>query len=311
MARSTPGFKGYLLVALATLQPLTGLMGGSAVRPGRLVLVRHGQSTWNELNLFTGWVDSPLTPAGWREAARAAVLLESHDVHVDVALCSTLRRTSQSLDAILTGLGQQPPVVRSWRLNEVHCGALTGWNKRALAIAYGEDEVHSWRRDPHRRPPPASDLLPEHVIRLGSQIGRLERRRSCLLNEPRGESLIDACNRYRPLWAHVIVPLLRRGQTVLVVGHGNMLRGAVREIEGINDEQLAALEIPQGTPMVYNFDQGMRPRDAYDELSARNRQVIRMEDINGVLLGDPEAVRHAQARSAAAHTHTAPSLKAH
>lgn len=287
-----------LLTALAVLPALNGK---AASRTGRLVLVRHGQSTWNEANVFTGWADPPLTPTGWREAARASFLLDSHGIKIDTALCSTLQRTSQTLDTILAGLGQHPRVARSWRLNEQSCGALTGWNKRELAEAFGEAEVHSWRRDPHRRPPPATDLLSEDLVRLGLQVG------SCLLAAPASESLLDACHRYRPLWARVIVPLLQRGKTVLVVGHGNMLRGAVREIEGLSDEQLMALEIPNCVPMVYEFDKALRPRDPFGELAARNAQILRMDGIQGVLLGDPDVVRHAQARSAAAHTTNLPS----
>lgn len=263
------------------------LLLGKVAQPGRLVLVRHGQSTWNEANLFTGWADPPLTPKGWREAAQAAALLEAHGLRIDTALCSRLRRSSQSLETMLTALGQVPPVVRSWRLNEQHCGALTGFNKRELAVTYGEEQVRRWRRDPHHRPPPASD----------AQLGRLEQRRSCSLDVPRCESMLDACRRYRPLWAHLIAPLLQRGQTVLVVGHGNMLRGAVREIEGLSDEQLMGLEMPQGTPMLYQFDQHMRPRPCAEQ----GAQLLRTDGIHGVLLGDPESVRDAQARSAAAH----------
>ncbi|KAG8470177.1 hypothetical protein KFE25_008598 [Diacronema lutheri] len=293
-------FAAALLLALAS-RLVRALATSAPAASGRLILVRHGQSTWNELGLFTGWADPPLTAQGRREAAHAGALLGAYGVRVDTALCSTLRRTSQSLETMLATLNQQPAVVRSWRLNEQHCGALTGWNKRELAIAYGERQVRRWRREPHVRPPPASELLSERVVQLGARIGRLEQRRSCSLTAPSCESMLDACSRYRPLWSHLIAPLVRRGQTVLVVGHGNMLRGAVREIEGLSDEQLMALEIPQATPMMYHFDADMRPVEAFDEL-AHGGQAIQTDGIHGVLLGDPDAIRGAQELSAAAHT---------
>jgi 2,3-bisphosphoglycerate-dependent phosphoglycerate mutase len=220
-------------------------------------------------------------------------------VQVDCAICSTLRRTSQSLDIMLGVLGQKPPVVRSWRMNEQHCGALTGWNKRQLAIEYGEERVRRWRRDPQVRPPAASATLPEIVLRLGSVVGRVEHRRSCSLAAPRCESMVDACNRYRPFYRQVIVPMLRRGQTVLCAGHGNMLRGAVREVEGLSDAQLSQLELPQATPLVFHFDENMRLVEPSDDPS---ESAVRMDGIQGVLLGDAAAVRAAQQASAAAHT---------
>jgi 2,3-bisphosphoglycerate-dependent phosphoglycerate mutase len=293
---------GALVALLAEFTSSVELHGAPV---GRLILVRHGQSTWNSRNLFTGWADPSLTSQGRVEAARAGALLRMQNVRVDTALCSTLRRTSQSLGVMLRTLEQQPPIVRSWRLNEQHCGALTGCNKRELAIRFGEQQVKEWRRNPHSRPPAATDTLADHVMSLGVPIGRVEQRRSCSLTAPRCESMMDACARYRPLWSHAIAPLLRRGQTVLCCGHGNMLRGAVREIEGLSDEALMALELPQSVPVVYTFDSELQLLETHLPHAAHTFQA---PGLQSVLLGDMESIRTAQQRSAAAHQGAHPAL---
>jgi len=265
---------------------------------GRLVLVRHGRSTWNDLNLFTGFADPSLSKWGIQEALLAGRLLKECGIHPDIAFVSRLQRADQTLRIVLNTLGDKPPVVQSWRLNEQHCGALTGWNKRDLALTYGEEQVFQWRRNPRVRPPPASDLLPEVVARLGSRIARVEHRRSCLLAAPKAESLLDACARFRPLWRHGIRPLLRKGQTVLVAGHGNMLRGAIREIEGLSDDELMRLELPQATPLVYDFFADLAPRAPPE---GESELFVRSSVIKGAFLGDETRVRAAQTRSALAH----------
>lgn len=285
------------------LTSLHALVAAAAVTsPGRLVLVRHGQSVWNDLNLFTGWADPGLTLRGRDEAANAGALLRTHGISVDTAFCSRLRRASQTLDLVLSELDADIPVIRSWRLNEQHCGALTGENKRDLALQYGEEIVFDWRRNPRSRPPAAQGLLPEVASRLGSRIAPVELRRSCRVDGPSAESLIDACNRYRPLWRHGIGPLLRRGKTVLVAGHGNMLRGAVREIEGLSDERMSTFELPQATPVIFEFDSELHPVTSRAMLDD-SENVIALTGTSGYFLGDEDRVRRLQAQSAAAHSH--------
>lgn len=266
------------------------------------MLVRHGESTWNEANLFTGWADPGLSPRGEEEALCAGQLMMAEGIQVDTAFVSRLARADETLHILLDALGQRPAIVQSWRVNEQHCGDLTGMNKRELALRYGESQIWRYRRDPRVRPPPASDLLPETVERLGSRIARVEQRRLCKVLAPRCESMYDVVRRFAPLWRHGVVPLLRRGQTVLIVGHGNVLRGAIAIVEGLTDVQLSRLELPQATPIVYEWDECMRLAAGPDDMATAYHRGGPMEGLRSVVLGDPVRVREAQAKSAAAHS---------
>lgn len=189
-----------------------------------LVLVRHGQSTWNAENLFTGWVDVPLTGLGVEEAQRAGERLGDEGVRVDRAYTSTLRRAIDTGQAVLTALGQADlEQVQAWQLNERFYGALTGRDKRQTAEEFGEEQVHVWRR--------SFDVPP-----------------------PGGESLKDTAARVLPYVEREVLPALRSVGTVLVAAHGNSLRAMVKDLEGLSEEQIPTVEIATGVPLVYDVD---------------------------------------------------------
>ena len=193
-----------------------------------LVLVRHGQSQWNLENRFTGWVDVPLTVTGRAEAHRAGELLAATGLRFSKAYTSVLVRAQQTLDIILDVLGQADiPVVRDQALNERHYGDLQGKNKAETAAMYGEEQVHIWRRSYDVRP-------------------------------PGGESLADTAARALPYFEGRIIPDLRAGETVIVSAHGNSLRSIVMNLDKLSREQVLALEIATGVPILYEFSESMR-----------------------------------------------------
>jgi 2,3-bisphosphoglycerate-dependent phosphoglycerate mutase len=219
-----------------------------------LVLLRHGESEWNAKNLFTGWVDVPLSDAGAAEAARGGELLRTAGVAAEVLHTSVLRRAittaALALDACDRGW---VPVRRSWRLNERHYGALQGKDKKQTLEAFGEEQFMLWRRSYDVPPPPLADDDPY------SQVG--DPRYADLPPElmPRTECLRDVVARMLPYWYDAIVPDLRAGRTVLVTAHGNSLRALVKHLDGIDDQTIAGLNIPTGIPLVYELDEAMRP----------------------------------------------------
>lgn len=221
--------------------------------PYRLILLRHGQSTWNEQNLFTGWVDVPLSPQGTSEATQAGQLLRQNpEFQPDVVFTSLLKRSIATANLTMDALDRAwIPVIRSWRLNERHYGGLQGKNKSEAARKFGDAQVHRWRRSFDTRPPEADvdgdDADPD---------GRYAAQQ---ITVPRTECLKDVLERVRPYWENAIVPELRRGNTVLVAAHGNSLRALVKMLEGISDEEIPDLEIPTGVPVVYELDDGMKP----------------------------------------------------
>jgi 2,3-bisphosphoglycerate-dependent phosphoglycerate mutase len=221
-----------------------------------LVLLRHGQSGWNEKNLFTGWVDVGLSPKGEEEARRGGELLVEHAVLPDVVHTSVLRRAIRTAEITLEVAGRSwLPVRRSWRLNERHYGALQGKDKKQTLEQYGEEQFMLWRRAYDTPPPPLSD------DDQFSQIG--EARYAELPDEalPRTECLADVVVRMLPYWYDAIVPDLRHRGTVLVAAHGNSLRALVKHLDGISDDDIAGLNIPTGIPLVYRLDADMRPLD--------------------------------------------------
>jgi 2,3-bisphosphoglycerate-dependent phosphoglycerate mutase len=219
-----------------------------------LVLLRHGQSEWNEKNLFTGWVDVGLTDLGRTEARRGGELLVERDLLPDVVHTSVMRRAIETAQIALDAADRMwPPVRRSWRLNERHYGALQGKDKAATLAEYGEEQFMTWRRSYDTPPPPLPDddewsqvgddtyaTLPDEVV-------------------PRTECLKDVVVRMLPYWYDAIVPDLRAGSTVLVAAHGNSLRALVKHLDGISDEDIAGLNIPTGIPLLYRLDASMRP----------------------------------------------------
>jgi 2,3-bisphosphoglycerate-dependent phosphoglycerate mutase len=218
-----------------------------------LVILRHGESTWNRENLFTGWHDVPLSDAGRAEATAAGETLAAAGLWFDVLHTSLLVRATQTAELTLAALGQAwLPVQRSWRLNERHYGALQGLDKRATAEQYGVEKTKQWRRSYDVPPPPVAPGHPEHPLS--------DRRYRLLAPDvlPGSECLKDVVTRVLPYWYDDIVPQLRANLAVLVVAHGNSLRALVKHLEGISDADIAELNIPTGAPRRYEFDDELR-----------------------------------------------------
>jgi 2,3-bisphosphoglycerate-dependent phosphoglycerate mutase len=219
-----------------------------------LVLLRHGESVWNAEGLFTGWVDVGLSKQGFAEAEHAGELLASSGLRPGVVHTSVLTRAIQTANTALdTADLAWLPVRRSWRLNERHYGGLQGKNKAQIRAEYGEQQFMAWRRSYDVPPPPIADDDPL------SQAG--DPRYALLPDDllPRTECLRDVVWRMLPYWHDAIVPDLAVGQTVLVVAHGNSLRGLVKHLDGIGDAEIAALNIPTGIPLVYELDDRYGP----------------------------------------------------
>ena len=224
--------------------------------PYTLILLRHGESDWNAKNLFTGWVDVALTDKGRDEAARAGRLLTEAGVLPDVLHTSLLRRAIATAQLALEEAERHwIPVRRSWRLNERHYGALQGKDKKATLEEYGEEQFMLWRRSYDTPPPPLDD------DNEWSQVG--DPRYDLLPGElmPRTECLADVIDRMLPYWYDAIVPDLRDGRTVCVAAHGNSLRGMVKHLDGISEEEVVGLNIPTGIPLVYRLDENLRPTE--------------------------------------------------
>jgi 2,3-bisphosphoglycerate-dependent phosphoglycerate mutase len=218
-----------------------------------LVLLRHGESDWNAKNLFTGWVDVDLTDKGRAEAVRGGEQLVEAGILPDVVHTSVQRRAISTANLSLDAADRHwIPVRRSWRLNERHYGALQGKNKKQTLEEYGEEQFMTWRRSFDVPPPPLAD------DDEWSQVG--DPRYADLGEElPRTECLKDVIERMLPHWESSIVPDLEADRTVLVAAHGNSLRGIVKHLDGISDEDIAGLNIPTGMPLVYRLDGAMQP----------------------------------------------------
>jgi len=217
-----------------------------------LVLLRHGESDWNALNLFTGWVDVGLTEKGRAEAVRSGELLTEHDLLPDVLYTSLLRRAITTAHLALdTADRLWIPVRRSWRLNERHYGALQGLNKAETQERYGEEQFMAWRRSYDTPPPP---------IEKGSEFSQdADPRYANIAGGPLTECLADVVARFLPYFTDVIVPELRTGKNVLIVAHGNSLRALVKHLDRMSDDEIVGLNIPTGIPLRYDLDSDMRP----------------------------------------------------
>ena len=217
-----------------------------------IVLLRHGESTANLANVFTGWTDVDLTPQGVAEAIRAGRLLQKHGFQFDVGYTSYLKRTIKTMDLVLEQLGQLwIPVQKSWRLNERFYGALQGENKAAAEAQYGAAQVLLWRRDPYAHPPaitPADPRYPGHDPRYQHLTTR---------ELPLTENLSETLARVLPFWTETIMRALRKHQRVLVCAHGNSLRALVQYIDKLSDEQVTQLDIVTGVPMVYQLNNNL------------------------------------------------------
>ena len=222
--------------------------------PGKLVFVRHGQSTWNLENLFTGWTDVDLTDQGRAEAASAGRLLQAEGFRFDIAFTSVLKRAIRTLWIMLDGMDLMwIPVERSWRLNERHYGALQGLDKAETVERHGAEQVKVWRRSYDIPPPPLASDDPRHP-RFDPRYAALEPK-----DLPATESLKDTLARVMPCWDSRIAPELRSGRNVLVVAHGNSLRALVKMLDGMSDAEIVGFNIPTGVPIVYELDDALAP----------------------------------------------------
>jgi 2,3-bisphosphoglycerate-dependent phosphoglycerate mutase len=218
----------------------------------KLVLLRHGESTWNEENRFTGWTDVDLCEAGVQQAKQAGILLKNHGYTFDAGFTSVLKRAIKTLHIVLDELDQLwIPVQKSWRLNERFYGALQGLNKADTAAKYGEELVQKWRRDPHELPPAITkddDRYPGKDLRYKDLTER---------ELPLTENLSQTMDRVLPYWNEVIIPAIRKNQKVIVCAHGNSLRALIQYIDHLSDEEVIQLDIPTGTPLIYELDDGL------------------------------------------------------
>ena len=236
----------------------------------KLVLIRHGESTWNLENRFTGWTDVPLTPTGVAQARQAGTLLKDAGFEFDIAYTSVLSRAIWTLWHALDQMDRVwVPVRHDWRLNERHYGALQGLNKAEVARQYGDDQVLTWRRSYDVPPPPLATDDPRSA--------RSDLRYAYLQPDdvPLTECLKDTVARVVPFWNDVLAPSIKRGQRVVVSAHGNSIRALIKYLDGIADADIVAVNVPNGIPLVYDLDANLKP-------------------IASSYLGDPAAVAKAQ-----------------
>ena len=234
----------------------------------KLVLVRHGQSTWNLENKFTGWTDVGLSEKGILEAEEAGKILKKNGFHFDLAYTSVLRRAIDTLNIILREMGEEPEIRESYKLNERHYGALQGLNKDETRKKYGDEQVRLWRRSADVRPPALTRDDPRYPGNDPRYKGLSEK------ELPLTECLKDTVARVVPFWENVILPDIKAGKKIIIAAHGNSLRALVKYLDNISDEDITELNIPTGMPLVYELD---------DNFKAVNKQY----------LGDPEAVKKA------------------
>ncbi|OFW42118.1 MAG: phosphoglyceromutase [Acidobacteria bacterium RIFCSPLOWO2_12_FULL_67_14b] len=224
----------------------------------KLVLLRHGESTWNKENRFTGWTDVDLTEKGREEAKAAGLLLKQDGFAFDLVFTSVLTRAIRTANITLDELDQLwLPVQRSWRLNERHYGALQGLNKAETTAKHGEAQVKIWRRAYDVPPPPLTPDDPRHPSRDPRYKGLPP------ADLPLTESLKDTVTRFLPYWHEAIAPAIRSGQRVIIVAHGNSIRALVKYLDGIPDADIVELNIPTGIPLVYELDTNLKPLKSY------------------------------------------------
>ncbi len=237
----------------------------------KLVLIRHGESTWNLENRFTGWTDVPLTDTGVAQARQAGELLKQGGYEFDVAYTSVLQRAIWTLWHCLDTLERTwLPIQHDWRLNERHYGALQGLNKADMARQYGDEQVLIWRRS-YDTPPPALDAADPRGQRQDPRYAKLSPEQI-----PLTECLKDTVARVMPCWNERLAPAIRSGQRVLIAAHGNSMRALVKYLDGISDGDIVGVNIPNGIPLVYELDDDLKP-------------------IRHYYLGDPEAAARAAA----------------
>jgi len=249
--------------------------GISLAEKHTLVLVRHGESTWNLENKFTGWYDCPLSPKGHDEVIEAGQLIAKEGIHCDVAFTSLLKRAIRTLWHVLEEADiMWIPVFKAWQLNERHYGALQGLDKQETVNKYGKDQVLIWRRS-YDVPPPVVDRTSEH------HPANDRRYADHKFPDEFTESLATTLDRVLPFWEESIVPQIKEGKTVLIAAHVNSLRALVKHLDGIDEATIAELNIPTGTPLVYELDDSLKPI----------KQTGAIAPLTGRYLGDQDAIR--------------------
>ncbi len=224
----------------------------------KLVLIRHGESTWNLENRFTGWTDVPLTDTGVAQARQAGKLLKEGGWEFDVAYTSVLKRAIWTLWHCLDEMDRTwLPVVKDWHLNERHYGSLQGLNKADMAKQYGDEQVLVWRRS-YDTPPPALDANDPRGQRQDPRYAQLDPEQV-----PLTECLKDTVARVLPYWNEVLAPAIKSGQRIVIAAHGNSIRALVKYLDGISDTDIVGLNIPNGIPMVYELDAELKPIRRY------------------------------------------------
>ncbi len=220
----------------------------------KLVLIRHGESTWNLDNRFTGWTDVDLTDTGIEQAKNAGRLLKAEGYDFDVAYTSVLKRATRTLWHVLDEMDRTwLPVVNNWRLNERHYGALQGLNKAEVAKQYGDDQVLIWRRS-YDTPPPALEASDPRCERADVRYAKLQPDQI-----PLTECLKDTVARVLPFWDEALAPAIQRGKRLVVAAHGNSIRALIKYLDNISDDDIVGLNIPNGIPLVYELDENLKP----------------------------------------------------
>lgn len=239
----------------------------------KLVLIRHGESEWNKLNLFTGWTDVGLSEKGIIEANEAGFLLKENNFDFDVCYCSYLKRAINTLNIVLERMDRQwLPVIKTWKLNERHYGALQGLNKAETSEKYGEEQVKLWRRS-FDVPPPALDKDDKRCPHNQAPYRNVDKSEL-----PYNESLKDTIERVIPYYEEVIKKDMLDGKRVLITAHGNSLRALVKYLDNLTDEEIISVNIPTGIPLVYEFDDNFKVTNKYylgnqDEINAKINSV--------------------------------------
>ena len=241
-----------------------------------LTLVRHGESTWNKENLFTGWADVPLSEKGVEEATAGGVLLKEEGLNFDVAYTSTLQRAIKTLWIILEQMDlMYIPIVNTWRLNERHYGALQGLNKQETVDKYGKDQVLIWRRS-YDIPPPELDEENEHYPGNDPRYKDVDK-----ADLPFAESLKLTEERFMVDWHETLVPEIKSGKNILIAAHGNTLRALVKHLDNISEDDITGLNIPTGVPLIYELDEDLKPIPQSDAIAP----------LQGRYLGNQEEVK--------------------
>jgi len=271
---AAPAASGF--VAPLSSAPSLRHPSSSELYSHKLVLVRHGESTWNDLNIFTGWADAPLNEKGLGEAAEGGKLLKEAGFTFDLAYTSVLKRAIKTLWVILEELDlMYIPIKNSWRFNERHYGGLQGLNKQETVDKHGKDQVLIWRRS-YDIPPPELDESSEYYPGNDPRYADVD-----VADLPKTESLKLTGERFLPIWESEIAPTIKSGKKVIIAAHGNTLRALVKHLDGISEDEITGLNIPTGVPLVYEFDDDMNVIPNEDGIAP----------LKGMYLGDLADVR--------------------